>query len=238
MECMCPARFSLKFPLEKIDYTAIHTKRLFLQVQPCLLILFFVCLLFVHFSGQYSLAVVNLKIQSLGLRSLKEISDGDIAIMKNKNLCYADTMNWRSLFATQSQKTKIIQNRNKNDCSKSICFPALANALDELEEQLMQNSSEMLLYRGQWGEKGVGPTGDVGFMVIIHSVMDTVRDREASCRHQACLIKLVTQQWFLGQNLFISFNQNVNLLHIRKVSPLVLVLLYCRSGTWSQWISF
>nr|AAB28540.1 Epidermal Growth Factor Receptor, EGF-R {extracellular domain} [chickens, Peptide Partial, 599 aa] [Gallus gallus] len=72
--------------------------------------------------GQYSLAVVNLKIQSLGLRSLKEISDGDIAIMKNKNLCYADTMNWRSLFATQSQKTKIIQNRNKNDCCPK-CHP-------------------------------------------------------------------------------------------------------------------
>uniref|UniRef100_A0A663LYK8 receptor protein-tyrosine kinase n=1 Tax=Athene cunicularia TaxID=194338 RepID=A0A663LYK8_ATHCN len=84
-----------------------------------------VCFLFVHlhFSGQYSLAVVNLKIQSLGLRSLKEISDGDVAIMKNKNLCYADTMDWRSLFATQSQKTKIIQNRNKNECGKHVCDP-------------------------------------------------------------------------------------------------------------------
>jgi len=86
------------------------------------------CFLFVHlrFSGQYSLAVVNLKIQSLGLRSLKEISDGDVAIMKNKNLCYADTMDWHSLFATQSQKTKIIQNRNKNECGKSVlpfCSP-------------------------------------------------------------------------------------------------------------------
>lgn len=82
-----------------------------------------VCL---NFSGQYSLAVVNLKIQSLGLRSLKEISDGDVAIMKNKNLCYADTMDWRSLFATQSQKTKIIQNRNKNECGKLVlpsCSP-------------------------------------------------------------------------------------------------------------------
>uniref|UniRef100_A0A663LY94 Receptor protein-tyrosine kinase n=1 Tax=Athene cunicularia TaxID=194338 RepID=A0A663LY94_ATHCN len=75
--------------------------------------------------GQYSLAVVNLKIQSLGLRSLKEISDGDVAIMKNKNLCYADTMDWRSLFATQSQKTKIIQNRNKNECAaaRHVCDP-------------------------------------------------------------------------------------------------------------------
>uniref|UniRef100_A0A8B9T409 Receptor protein-tyrosine kinase n=1 Tax=Anas platyrhynchos TaxID=8839 RepID=A0A8B9T409_ANAPL len=74
--------------------------------------------------GQYSLAVVNLKIQSLGLRSLKEISDGDVAIMKNKNLCYADSMNWHSLFATQSQKTKIIQNRNKNESAeRHVCDP-------------------------------------------------------------------------------------------------------------------
>lgn len=92
-------------------------------VKPWLLILFLLCFFLsvhLHFSGQYSLAVVSLKIQSLGLRSLKEISDGDVAIMKNKNLCYADTMDWRSLFATQSQKTKIIQNRNKNECGKSM----------------------------------------------------------------------------------------------------------------------
>lgn len=79
-----------------------------------------------HFSGQYSLAVVNLKIQSLGLRSLKEISDGDVAIMRNKNLCYADTMDWHSLFATESQKTKILQNRDKKECGKSAlhsCSP-------------------------------------------------------------------------------------------------------------------
>lgn len=103
--------------------TCLKTKRKMCWVKPCLLILFLLCFFLfahLHFSGQYSLAVVNLKIQSLGLRSLKEISDGDVVIMKNKNLCYADTMDWRSLFATQSQKTKIIQNRNKNECGKSM----------------------------------------------------------------------------------------------------------------------
>lgn len=38
--------------------------------------------------------------------------------MRNKNLCYADTMDWYSLFATESQKTKILQNRDKNECGK------------------------------------------------------------------------------------------------------------------------
>lgn len=123
-----------------------------------LLTLSSMCFLFVplHFSGQYSLAVVNLKIQSLGLRSLKEISDGDVAIMKNKNLCYADTMDWHRLFATPSQKTKIIQNRNKNECGKSAlpscalwklvlkCKTDLSKAFFSLFP-CMQNSSVILL---------------------------------------------------------------------------------------------
>uniref|UniRef100_A0A8C0G1W7 receptor protein-tyrosine kinase n=1 Tax=Chelonoidis abingdonii TaxID=106734 RepID=A0A8C0G1W7_CHEAB len=74
--------------------------------------------------GHYSLAIVNLKIHSLGLRSLKEISDGDVAIMKNKNLCYAETMNWNKLFVIETQKTKIISNRNQDECSKLILRPA------------------------------------------------------------------------------------------------------------------
>lgn len=123
-ECTRPARFSFEFAVEKNSLRSntfenqkknVPSTTLFTNPPSS------VCFLFVHlhFSGQYSLAVVNLKIQSLGLRSLKEISDGDVAIMKNKNLCYADSMNWHSLFATQSQKTKIIQNRNKNECGKS-----------------------------------------------------------------------------------------------------------------------
>ncbi|CAM4515813.1 epidermal growth factor receptor isoform X2 [Caretta caretta] len=75
--------------------------------------------------GQYSLAIVNLKIHSLGLRSLKEISDGDVAIMKNQNLCYAETMNWNKLFVTETQKTKIVSNRNKDECTaeEHVCDP-------------------------------------------------------------------------------------------------------------------
>ncbi|KAF5916790.1 hypothetical protein HPG69_012149, partial [Diceros bicornis minor] len=66
--------------------------------------------------GQFSLAVVGLDIMSLGLRSLKEISDGDVIISGNRNLCYANTINWKKLFGTSSQKTKIINNRGEKDC--------------------------------------------------------------------------------------------------------------------------
>lgn len=69
-------------------------------------------------SGQFSLAVVGLHITSLGLRSLKEISDGDVIISGNRQLCYANTINWKTLFGTSSQKTKILGNRNEKDCSK------------------------------------------------------------------------------------------------------------------------
>ncbi|XP_075777832.1 epidermal growth factor receptor isoform X1 [Pelodiscus sinensis] len=74
--------------------------------------------------GQYSLAVVNLNINFLGLRSLKEISDGDVVIMKNKNLCYVETLNWNKLFATETQNTKI-SNRKQNECSATghVCDP-------------------------------------------------------------------------------------------------------------------
>ncbi|KAM4856602.1 epidermal growth factor receptor isoform 2-T2 [Urocitellus parryii] len=75
--------------------------------------------------GQFSLAVVGLNITSLGLRSLKEISDGDVIISGNRNLCYANTINWKKLFGTSGQKTKIINNRDEKDCKNRghFCNP-------------------------------------------------------------------------------------------------------------------
>uniref|UniRef100_A0A8C5XTB3 Receptor protein-tyrosine kinase n=1 Tax=Microcebus murinus TaxID=30608 RepID=A0A8C5XTB3_MICMU len=82
-----------------------------------------------HSQSLFSLAVVGLNITSLGLRSLKEISDGDVIISGNKNLCYANTINWKKLFGTSSQKTKILNNRVENNCKAtghvchSLCSP-------------------------------------------------------------------------------------------------------------------
>ncbi|XP_033718673.1 epidermal growth factor receptor isoform X1 [Tursiops truncatus] len=75
--------------------------------------------------GQFSLAVVGLDITSLGLRSLKEISDGDVIISGNRKLCYADTINWKKLFGTSSQKTKITNNRSEKECKAMghVCNP-------------------------------------------------------------------------------------------------------------------
>ncbi|XP_004839898.1 epidermal growth factor receptor isoform X1 [Heterocephalus glaber] len=75
--------------------------------------------------GQFSLAVVGLNLTSLGLRSLKEISDGDVIVSGNRHLCYANTINWRKLFGTSGQKTKIINNRGEKACTTDghICHP-------------------------------------------------------------------------------------------------------------------
>ncbi|XP_036897009.1 epidermal growth factor receptor isoform X3 [Sturnira hondurensis] len=75
--------------------------------------------------GRFSFAVVGLNITSLGLRSLKEISDGDVVITGNRHLCYADTVNWKRLFGTPNQKIKIEKNKDGADCRAQghVCSP-------------------------------------------------------------------------------------------------------------------
>ncbi|XP_072858658.2 epidermal growth factor receptor isoform X1 [Pogona vitticeps] len=67
--------------------------------------------------GRYALAITNLNISSLGLRSLREISDGDVGILRNEHLCFDNTVDWRKLFVTENQKTKISKNGNESICT-------------------------------------------------------------------------------------------------------------------------
>uniref|UniRef100_A0A8C7USY3 receptor protein-tyrosine kinase n=1 Tax=Oncorhynchus mykiss TaxID=8022 RepID=A0A8C7USY3_ONCMY len=50
-----------------------------------------------------SLAITQLTITHLGLRNLKEISDGDVVIAKNPNLCYTKNHHWKQLFKSNTQ---------------------------------------------------------------------------------------------------------------------------------------
>uniref|UniRef100_A0A8C7IIU9 receptor protein-tyrosine kinase n=1 Tax=Oncorhynchus kisutch TaxID=8019 RepID=A0A8C7IIU9_ONCKI len=50
-----------------------------------------------------SLAITQLTITHLGLRNLKEISDGDVVIAKNPNLCYTKNHHWKQLFKSDTQ---------------------------------------------------------------------------------------------------------------------------------------
>ncbi|MGH0120802.1 UNVERIFIED_CONTAM: hypothetical protein FKN15_065138 [Acipenser sinensis] len=69
-----------------------------------------------------SLAVVNIQISNLGLRSLKEISDGDVVIKNNPNLCYTDTFQWNKLFISGKQLYSGVSLNGKQDkCAAHVC---------------------------------------------------------------------------------------------------------------------
>ncbi|KAM4605499.1 epidermal growth factor receptor [Polymixia lowei] len=67
--------------------------------------------------GSRSLAIVQVNINHLGLRSLKEISDGDVVITKNPNLCFTRKRHWKGLFKSESQTVKLEENENAATCA-------------------------------------------------------------------------------------------------------------------------
>ncbi|XP_037643716.1 epidermal growth factor receptor [Sebastes umbrosus] len=67
--------------------------------------------------GSQSLMLAQLDIEYLGLRSLKEISDGDVVIVKNRNLCYTNKSHWKGLFKSESQSAKIEENAAAATCA-------------------------------------------------------------------------------------------------------------------------
>jgi len=60
----------------------------------------------------------QLGIRYLSLRSLKEISDGDVVIIKNRNLCYTEKSHWEGLFKSESQSVTIMENADAATCGK------------------------------------------------------------------------------------------------------------------------
>lgn len=62
--------------------------------------------------------MIQLNINYLGLRSLKEISDGDVVIIKNQNLCYTNNSLWEKLFKSESQIATTEENADAANCSK------------------------------------------------------------------------------------------------------------------------
>ncbi|XP_036946489.1 receptor tyrosine-protein kinase erbB-4-like isoform X5 [Acanthopagrus latus] len=57
-------------------------------------------------------------ISSLQFQSLDEISAGNVYIFNNSGLCFYNTVNWTSLFRTQSQKVLIRNNRDPKECNQ------------------------------------------------------------------------------------------------------------------------
>uniref|UniRef100_A0A673BM84 Receptor protein-tyrosine kinase n=1 Tax=Sphaeramia orbicularis TaxID=375764 RepID=A0A673BM84_9TELE len=70
--------------------------------------------------GIRSVAIAQLDISYLGLRSLKEISDGDVIVIKNQNLCYTNKSHWMGLFKSESQTQK--NNTCDRKCTADGCW--------------------------------------------------------------------------------------------------------------------
>ncbi|XP_053723553.1 receptor tyrosine-protein kinase erbB-3a isoform X1 [Synchiropus splendidus] len=80
----------------------------------------------------YSLLIMRIPtLTSLGLRSLKTISDGTVYITSNSKLCYQDTVNWTRIVSTSSRsqrRQKVIDDKNnrlRDQCVKDgrVCDP-------------------------------------------------------------------------------------------------------------------
>uniref|UniRef100_A0A3Q1F4S2 Receptor protein-tyrosine kinase n=1 Tax=Acanthochromis polyacanthus TaxID=80966 RepID=A0A3Q1F4S2_9TELE len=68
--------------------------------------------------GSRSVVMTQLGINYLGLKSLKEISDGDVAIIRNRDLCYTNISQWKRLFKSDSQSAMIEENADAATCGK------------------------------------------------------------------------------------------------------------------------
>ncbi|XP_034551918.1 receptor tyrosine-protein kinase erbB-3b [Notolabrus celidotus] len=81
---------------------------------------------------RFSLMVMRIPtLTSLGLRSLREISDGSVYISQNANLCYQHTVNWPQLFrGRRVRENNLNNNRPLEECVAEghVCDPLCSNS--------------------------------------------------------------------------------------------------------------
>ncbi|XP_041986353.1 epidermal growth factor receptor isoform X2 [Aricia agestis] len=72
-----------------------------------------------------SLYIVKTSLKSLGLKSLKKVNSGAIAIMENKQLCFADKIAWNKLVKSKDHKQIIQKNADLKTCENAslVCDP-------------------------------------------------------------------------------------------------------------------
>lgn len=80
--------------------------------------------------GVFSLAIQNLHIESLGLRSLRSVSGGLVLLHNNSQLCYTNSLPWETLLhPTQGPHRIVSKNRDPQICGRehsnvtmSVCW--------------------------------------------------------------------------------------------------------------------
>lgn len=65
-----------------------------------------------------SLYIVKTSLKSLGLRSLNKVYAGAISIIENRDLCYADGVNWNSIKKSADHESLLTNNKAKTECGK------------------------------------------------------------------------------------------------------------------------
>ncbi|KAM3860117.1 receptor tyrosine-protein kinase erbB-2 [Diretmus argenteus] len=78
------------------------------------------------YKGVFSLAVQNLAIRSLGLRSLRSVSGGLVLLHNNSQLCYTTSVPWGSLLhPTQGPQRIVNHNQDPRLCEQEgrVCHP-------------------------------------------------------------------------------------------------------------------
>lgn len=68
-------------------------------------------------NDMFALSIMKTSLVSLNLRSLKKIRAGGVNIEENKDLCFADTMNWSEVNISSSVSMIIKNNGNKTECA-------------------------------------------------------------------------------------------------------------------------
>ena len=63
-----------------------------------------------------SLYIVKSSLTSLNMRNLRKIRSGAVAILENKDLCYAEKINWQKIMKSSSHNTLLQNNRPTQSC--------------------------------------------------------------------------------------------------------------------------
>lgn len=77
-----------------------------------------------------ALYIVKSSLKSLNLRSLKKIRSGSIAILENKDLCFADSVDWYQVMKSNAHNVLLQRNADKADCEaqKLVCHPQCSSS--------------------------------------------------------------------------------------------------------------
>lgn len=66
----------------------------------------------------YALSIIKTSLVSLGLQSLRKVRSGKITIEENKDLCFADTMDWTKINMTTLDSITIRNNADSKECRR------------------------------------------------------------------------------------------------------------------------